>query len=51
MLEKAYVRFRENIPDNPNTYAAAEGYALGYYGLASLPYARFLEARWKQLTR
>jgi hypothetical protein len=30
---------------------ANEGYALGSYGLASLVYARFLEARWEQLTR
>jgi len=30
---------------------ANEGYALGSYGLASLVYARFLEARWEELTR
>jgi hypothetical protein len=30
---------------------ANEGYALGSYGLAGLPYARFLEARWEELTR
>ena len=28
---------------------ANEGYALGCYGLASIVYARFLEARWEQL--
>jgi len=30
---------------------ANEGYALGSYGLASLVYARFLEARWEQFTQ
>lgn len=27
-FKTAYVRFRENLPDNANTYAAAEGFAL-----------------------
>lgn len=30
---------------------ANEGYALGCYGLASIVYARFLEARWEQFVR
>ncbi len=43
MLERAYVRFRENIPDNANTYAAAEGFAIQgipvvpFYGFGDLP--------------
>lgn len=30
---------------------ANEGYALGSYGLASIVYAHFLEARWEQFFR
>jgi hypothetical protein len=39
MLEKAYIRFRENIPDNANTYAAAEGFAL--QGIPVVPFYGF----------
>lgn len=39
MLEKAYVRFRENIPDNANTYAAAEGFAI--QGIPVVPFFGF----------
>lgn len=39
MLEKAYVRFRENIPDNANTYAAAEGFAM--QGIPVVPFYGF----------
>ncbi len=39
MLEKAYVRFRENIPDNANTYAAAEGFAM--QGVPVVPFYGF----------
>lgn len=39
MLEKAYVRFRENIPDNANTYAAAEGFHL--QGIPVVPFYGF----------
>jgi hypothetical protein len=39
MLEKAYVRFRENIPDNANTYAAAEGFA--QQGIPVVPFYGF----------
>ena len=30
---------------------ANEGYALDAYGLASIVYTRFLEARWVEMTR
>lgn len=39
MLEKAYVRFRENIPDNANTYAAAEGFHI--QGIPVVPFYGF----------
>lgn len=39
MLEKAYIRFRENIPDNANTYAAAEGFAI--QGIPVVPFHGF----------
>lgn len=39
MLERAYVRFRENIPDNANTYAAAEGFAI--QGIPVVPFYGF----------
>jgi len=39
MLEKAYVRFRENIPDNANTYAAADGFAI--QGVPVVPFYGF----------
>ena len=39
MLQKAYVRFRENIPDNANTYAAAEGFAI--QGVKVIPFYGF----------
>lgn len=39
MLEKAYIRFRENIPDNPNTYAAAEGFNM--MGVKIVPFYGF----------
>jgi len=39
VLEKAYVRFRENIPDNANTYAAAEGFAM--QGVPVVPFYGF----------
>lgn len=41
-LEKAYVRFREDLPDNPNTYAAADGFTqmgvkvVPFYGFGDL---------------
>lgn len=38
-LEKAYVRFRENLPDNANTYAAAEGFAI--QGVKVVPFYGF----------
>lgn len=42
MLEKAYVRFREDLPDNQNTYAAADGFTqmgvkvVPFYGFGDL---------------
>lgn len=39
MLDKAYVRFRENIPDNANTYAAAEGFHI--QGIPVVPFYGF----------
>lgn len=42
MLERAFVRFRESIPDNPNTYAAADGFrqmgveVVPFYGFGDL---------------
>lgn len=39
MLEKAYIRFRENLPDNANTYAAAEGFAM--QGIPVVPFYGF----------
>lgn len=42
LLEKAYVRFREDLPDNPNTYAAADGFTqmgvkvVPFYGFGDL---------------
>lgn len=39
MLDKAYVRFRENIPDNANTYAAAEGFNM--QGIPVIPFYKF----------
>jgi len=39
MLEKAYIRFRENIPDNANTYAAAEGFHM--QGIPVVPFYGF----------
>jgi hypothetical protein len=39
MLDKAYVRFRENIPDNDNTYAAAEGFNM--QGIPVVPFYGF----------
>jgi hypothetical protein len=39
MLDKAYIRFRENIPDNANTYAAAEGFHI--QGIPVVPFYGF----------
>lgn len=39
MLEKAYVRFREDLPDNPNTYAAADGFT--QMGVKVIPFHGF----------
>ena len=39
MLERAYIRFRENLPDNPNTYAAAEGFSI--LGIPIVPFYGF----------
>ena len=39
MLDKAYIRFRENIPDNANTYAAAEGFNM--MGVPVIPFYGF----------
>lgn len=39
MLDKAYIRFRENIPDNANTYAAAEGFHM--QGIPVVPFYGF----------
>jgi len=42
MINKAYIRFRENLPDNPNTFAAAEGFSqrgaeiVPFYGFGDL---------------
>lgn len=39
MIEKAYVRYRESMPDNANTYAAAEG--LSMTGVKIVPFYGF----------
>jgi len=39
MIDKAYVRFRENLPDNQNTYAAADGFV--QQGIPVVPYYGF----------
>ena len=39
MLDKSYIRFRENIPDNANTYAAAEGFHI--QGIPVVPFYGF----------
>lgn len=38
-LGKAYVRFREGLPDNPNTYAAADGFT--QMGIEIVPFYGF----------
>src|SRR5271165_4099648 len=39
MLEKAYVRFRESLPDNQNTFAAADGFII--QGIEVVPFHGF----------
>ena len=39
LLEKAYVRFREDLPDNPNAYAAADGFT--QMGVKVVPFHGF----------
>lgn len=39
MLEKAYIRFREDLPDNQNTFAAADGFA--QQGIKVVPFYGF----------
>lgn len=39
MIEKAYVRFREDLPDNQNTFAAAEGFTM--MGVKIVPFYGF----------
>lgn len=39
LIEKAYVRFREDLPDNQNTFASADGFAM--QGIPVVPYYGF----------
>lgn len=43
MIEKAYVRFRESLPDNQNTFAAADGFTM--QGVPVVPYYGFGDLR------
>jgi len=47
MLEKAYIRFRENLPDNQNTHAAAEGFAM--QGVEIVPFYGFGDINLKNM--